>query len=96
MFKHDLKSHNFYLNNDEISEYRLHYNLIKGGKVMAIDHIFINPEIKSNLVNELIKFALSYARANHLKVMPLGPTILAYFQENQLSLANLVYKPSLR
>ncbi|MCZ3622061.1 GNAT family N-acetyltransferase [Lactobacillus mulieris] len=95
MFKHDLKSHNFYLNSNNVPEYRLHYHLIKNNQVMAIDHIFVSPEVKSDLVDELIRFALGYARDNNLKIMPLGPTILAYFKENQASLTDLVYKPSL-
>ncbi|KRL63134.1 hypothetical protein [Lactobacillus psittaci] len=93
MFVHDKLAHNFYEDSQiGAPNYRLHYHLIKNDKVMAIDHVFVNPEIKNPNTDKLIETAISWAKEHKLMIMPLGPTILAYFQENETKLAKIWYK----
>lgn len=55
-----------------------------GETKFIIDHTEVSPEFKGkNVGKQLVMKAVEYARANHLKIMPLCPFAKSVFERNQ-------------
>lgn len=84
MFNWSKENQSFEKNINNQLAYRLHYNIIdkNNQKVMVLDHIFINPEIKNDLTDSLLTQVIDFAKDNQYKIWPLGPKTLKYFKEH--------------
>lgn len=55
-----------------------------GETKFIIDHTVVSPEFKGkNVGKQLVMKAVEYARANHLKIMPLCPFAKSVFERNE-------------
>jgi len=55
-----------------------------GPTKFIIDHTDVNPEFKGkNVGKQLVMKAVEYAKANHLKIMPLCPFAKSVFDKNE-------------
>lgn len=68
----------------------LQYEILNSGKVLDYYHTFVPPELRGQKIGEqIVKFALDYARDNHLKVIPSCPFV-QHFIDRHSDYQNLV------
>ncbi len=57
----------------------LQYHVLPDGKTLNYYHTFVPPELRGRHIGQdLVKFALDYAKTNHFKVVPKCPFVKAY------------------
>jgi uncharacterized protein len=60
-------------------------------KLMIINHTEVDDELKGQHVgNQLVDAAIAYARANHLKILPLCPFAHAVMNRRKAELADVL------
>lgn len=61
----------------------LKYSLSADGKILDYYSTFVPPELRGrNIAQDIVKFALDYAKDNNYKVIPSCPFIKAYIDRN--------------
>ncbi|HTS43862.1 MAG TPA: GNAT family N-acetyltransferase [Puia sp.] len=69
----------FYVGKDGAIEAELVYTMSSPGK-MVIEHTEVNEELKGlNVGKELVQAAVTYARTNNIKIVPLCPYAKSLF-----------------
>src|SRR5512147_196993 len=66
-----------------IDEYLSKLDYIKDGKNFVITHVGVHPELRGQgLAGKITQFALEYAKANSLRVIPMCSYAAAYIHRN--------------
>lgn len=82
----------FYIeeNNQQLGE--MTYTMA-GPSLMIIDHTEVDDVLRGkNAGNQLLNKAVEFARANHLKILPLCPFAHAVFKKRSEELADVLHK----
>jgi uncharacterized protein len=51
--------------------------------VLLLNHTYVSPELRGqNIASKLVESAVSYARKNHLKMVPVCPYVVKWFEKH--------------
>jgi predicted GNAT family acetyltransferase len=78
---HDLERQKFYV---VVNKMECYLKYVMAGKVMNLAHTFVPIELRGRgIAAEIVKAALTYAKKNNLKVMPLCSYVADYIQRHK-------------
>lgn len=79
---HD-KDHNQFIATVEGMPCTLHYTVSPDGKTLDLRATFVPPPLRGRHIGEeIVKFALDYAKNNHLEVIPTCPFVAHYINRH--------------
>lgn len=81
--EHRLESHAFITIVDG-KESLLRYRVVgTDGKTLEYYHTFVPPELRGrHIAQEIVKYALDFAKENHLHIIPSCPYVKAYIDQH--------------
>ncbi len=61
----------------------LDYDILNNGTLLDYHHTFVPPELRGrNIAQDIVKFALEYAKQNHLHIKPSCPYVERYIEKH--------------
>ena len=80
----------FYVEENEIILAEITYSMA-GDSLMIIDHTEVSDELRGkNVGYQLVHTAVEYARANHIKILPLCPFAKSVFDKKGAEFADVL------